>query len=225
MTPTLSLVSPSPLAWIGEEPDPTPPPPVPIPGAAPATPPDATARLSVSSRTSPPSTHAGTGARPCGAPITDAAPSPDFLIPVAIVCLVLSLAGPPRATPPLFPAPNGAGAGRHRARPCTWLLPLAAVTRALPSCAHAPRVLAAPSLAVPSAVRRAVAAALSLARAATPRPHSLPPPAARWWRRAAPRWPRPVPPGRAWRRAGYARNRARWRPAPAPRARYGPLGQ
>nr|XP_020200446.1 leucine-rich repeat extensin-like protein 3 [Aegilops tauschii subsp. strangulata] len=33
-------------------------------------------------------------------------PSPDFLVPVAVVYLVLSLAGPPRATPPLFPAPN-----------------------------------------------------------------------------------------------------------------------
>nr|XP_040256270.1 predicted GPI-anchored protein 58 [Aegilops tauschii subsp. strangulata] len=80
------------------------------------------------------------------------APSPDCLVHVAVVRLILSLLGPSRATPPLFPAPNvrtpvsplhpittvrargdpAAAARRGHPRRRTRLPPLAAVTRALP---------------------------------------------------------------------------------------------
>nr|XP_040251729.1 proline-rich receptor-like protein kinase PERK10 [Aegilops tauschii subsp. strangulata] len=76
----------------------------PIPGPAPTAPPDATARLSDSSRTAPaPSIRAGSGARPRGTPSPDAAPSP---------LTTTSSASPPRLAPT-----------SPRASPCALLTP------------------------------------------------------------------------------------------------------
>nr|XP_040245696.1 serine/arginine repetitive matrix protein 1-like [Aegilops tauschii subsp. strangulata] len=152
-----------------------PPPPAPIPGAAPAAPPDATARLSISSRTAPPLYPCWNGGMTLWRPdprrrAVAGLPRPRRRRPPRPL---------PRRTTPSHAAPLPSteredspslpSSYHRRARPRTWLSPLAAVTRALPSCTHAPRVPAAPSLAAPSAVYRAAAAALSLAPA--PLPH------------------------------------------------------